>query len=437
MKKAKSVSPRLDRAAVLARSETLGATQRLEEAERLLARFPKDAECVFRRGALLMTLERWAEAEACFRGVLTAVTGHFDSITGLAGALVEQGRPAEALPFLDHAVQTKPDAARLHYFRGVALEETGWSAEGRMEMTTARRMLIAQAERRDLMPREVYVQVSRRCNLRCAMCGHEAWKETSGFMEDALFDRILEQCATHKIPRINILAAQGEPMLHPGIFEMLDKAVAGGFDVHIVTNGTPFTPERIERLAKMGLASIQFSFAGWDKDSYEKTYIGSKFERTLANLTAMQAAVRGTKTDFFVKAVVASNDWANVCRRTRTFLNEQGIDKVFAVLANNFGGTVACGRFNEQHGVWSLKNLDHHRRMPCRVFLSAVGILCDGAVTACACYDSNAVLKIGDITRQGLDEIRHGEAFRRILEGFRKGDMAGVPMCSTCDDAFG
>jgi sulfatase maturation enzyme AslB (radical SAM superfamily) len=424
-------------AQVLTQSQTLAASQRLEEAERLLAGHPDHLECVFRRGAVLLTLERWAEAESCFRRVLAAAPNHPDSAMGLAGALVEQGRPMEALPLLNAAKRANPQSGRIRYFRGIALEELGRGAEGLEEVATARSLLIGQVERRDLMPSEVFVQVSRRCNLRCAMCGHEVWQSNSGFIEEPIFTRVLDQCRENGIKKVNILSGQGEPMLHPRIFEMLERAVGDGFDVHIVTNGTPLTPERARRLGQLGLGSIQFSFAGWDKESYESVYIGSKFERTLENLRNLQEAVRGTRTDFFVKAVVADRNWAEVSRKTRDFLTGQGIEKVFTVAANNFGGTVKCGDFNQRHGVWTLKNLDHQRRMPCRIFLSAVGVYCDGTVTACGCYDSNAQLRIGHIMEQSLAEIRHGEPFQRLLEAFRSGDLTGVPMCGACDDPFG
>jgi sulfatase maturation enzyme AslB (radical SAM superfamily) len=424
-------------ARALAESERLAAAQRLEEAETLLAQFAADPECLFRRGALLLTMKRWAEAEACLRAVLAVAPGHFDTAMGLAGALVEQGKAAEALPWLDAAIRAKPDSGRVRYFRGVALDELGRTDEGRAELDAARAMLIAPLERRGNRPWEVYVQLSRRCNLRCAMCGHEVWQSNSGFMEKDVYDRVLSECAANGIRRLTVLSGQGEPLLHPRIFEMLEQAVAAGFETHIVTNGTPLNPQRCQRLAKMGLAGIQFSFAGWDAASYESVYAGAKFDKTLANLEAMQTAVRGTRTDFFVKAVVSGDDWEAVSRRTREFLQSRGIDKVFTMAANNFGGTVQVGRLDQRHGVWSLKSLAHQRRMPCRLFLTAVGVFCDGTVTACGCYDSNAELKIGHIMEQSLADIRQGEAFRRILQAFRSDDLAGVPMCGKCDDPFG
>ena len=75
--------------------------------------------------------------------------------------------------------------------------------------------------------------------------------------------------------------------------------------------------------------------------------------------------------------------------------------------------------------------------MPCRVFLTAIGVFCDGTVTACGCYDSNAELKIGHIMESTLAEIRTGEEYRRLLAAHRSGNLDGVPMCAKCDDVFG
>lgn len=423
-------------AELLDRAQRLAQVQLLDEAIALLAQSPHP-ECDFRRAGLLMLTRRWAEAEAAYRRVLAAAPNHLDTALGLSSALIEQGRAAEALPLLAAAAKARPDSGRIRYLHGVALDEAGHAAPAAAELRIARDAVIRPAEKRDLAPWEIYVQVSRRCNLRCAMCGHEVWQSNSGFMEADVFDRVLAEAKANRIDTIHILSGQGEPLLHPRIFEMLEQAVAAGMKVGIVTNGTPLTPARIDRLAGLGLAYVQFSFAGWDKDSYEGVYVGAKFERTLENLIALNAALPpGGRTNFSVKAV-AAGDWKSTLDQTKAFLSGHGIDRVYTIVANNFGGTVQCGEFHPAHGVWSLKSITHHRRMPCRVLLKAVGVFCDGTVTACACYDSNAELKIGHIMEQPLAAIRQGDKFRAIVEAFRTGDVSNVPMCGKCDDPFG
>lgn len=425
-----------DLSRLLAEAQRLAEVQRLDEAVAVLAR-SSHPECDFRRAGLLMLLKRWAEAEAAYRRLLSVAPGHPEVMLALATALIELDRPDEAVPLAAAVDKAKPGQGRVAYLLGVALDEAGRAEDAAPRLRAAREALIRPLEARAMLPWEIYVQVSRRCNLRCAMCGHEVWQSNSGFMEQPVFERVLAEAEANGIDTLHILSGQGEPLLHPRILEMLEQAVGRGFKVGIVTNGTPLTPERIERLAGLGLSYIQFSFAGWDKRSYEEVYVGAKFERTLANLKAMNAALPpGAPTAFAVKAV-AAGDWKSTLERTKGFLAAEGIERVFTITANNFGGTVQCGSFHDKHGVWSLKSIGHQRRMPCRVLLKAVGVFCDGTVTACACYDSNAELKIGHLMEQSLAEIRQGEPFRAIVEAFRCGDVSGVPMCGKCDDPFG
>ncbi|CAA7623428.1 Predicted Fe-S oxidoreductase [Candidatus Terasakiella magnetica] len=420
----------------IAKAQDLAEGQLLDEAIALLEVQDGHPECDYRRAGYLLIQGRAAEAEPLYRRILAAMPGHLDTMVGLAGCLVELGRPREALPLLQPAVLAQPQSGRIHYLAGIALDEAGLADHAKAHLAKARALVIAPAERRQLVPYEIYVQMSRRCNLRCTMCGWEIWKDNSGFMTEEVFERVMAEAKIAGITTMHILAGQGEPFLHPQAFEMLERAVAAGFEVGIVTNGTPFTPERIERLAGLGLAYLQFSFAGWDAPSYEGVYVGAKFERTLANLKAIHVALKPTRTRFAVKAV-ALGDWKESLRKTKAFLASHGIDQVWTVPANNFGGSVQCGTLSPRHGIWSLKRIDHHRLMPCRLFLKAVGVFCDGTVTACGCYDSNAQLKLGNIMEQGLAAIRQGETYGRILDGFRTGDVRDVPMCGTCDDPFG
>jgi sulfatase maturation enzyme AslB (radical SAM superfamily) len=436
MKKKRGPSAKANPEQIIARAQALAEAQDIAQAIALLAPLDGTPQADYLRAGLLLLTGHPQTAEALFRRILDTVPGHLDSMVGLAGALVAQGRAVEALPHLEIAAQYQPNSGHVAYLAGVALEEAGHIPASQAQMSKARSLVMAPAIRRQLVPYEIYVQMSRRCNLRCTMCGWEIWKDNSGFMEDAVFDRILAEAKTHSIRTIHILAGQGEPFLHPKAFEMLERAVGQGFDVGIVTNGTPFTPDKIKRLGELGLAYLQFSFAGWDAESYESVYVGAKFERTLANLKSIAQALRGTRTRFAVKAV-ALGDWQENLRKTKDFLESHGIDQVWTVPANNFGGSVKAGSLHPRHGVWTLKDIDHHRLMPCRLTLKSVGVFVDGTVTACGCYDSNAQLKIGNIMEQGLAEIRQGEAFKAILEGFTKGYVKHIPMCGQCDDPFG
>jgi MoaA/NifB/PqqE/SkfB family radical SAM enzyme/Flp pilus assembly protein TadD len=409
--------------------------ERLDQMLALLAPFDLAAAHIL-RGQALMVLGRMDEAETAFTRARDLAPNDPEASFGLASVHIEQDRPQEVLDLVEPLIATSGEHNRLIYLRAVSKGMLGREAEAETDTVKLREAMLGQLARRNNLPAEVFVQLSRRCNLRCTMCGHEVWKDLSGFMSDEVFSRVLAECETSGIRTMTILAAQGEPFLHPRAFEMMEAAVAKGLAVTVVTNGTPFTPEKIQRLARLGLANLQFSFAGWDAHSYESVYVGAKFDRAVKTLQAINMALKPTNTSFIVKAVAPDNS-EDYVTRTRAFLNGLGIDRVNTVAPNNFGGTVQLGQLWDKQGIWSYRNLAKHRRTVCRVLMRAVGIYVDGSVTACGCYDANAALRIGDIMAESLSDIRNGQRFTSILEAFRQGDVSALPLCSKCDDPFG
>lgn len=103
--------------------------------------------------------------------------------------------------------------------------------------------------------------VSRRCNLKCLRCpaGSEN-KEYPGelTMEQAV--QMLDELADYKVPQI--ILSGGEPLMHPNFFELARYARMWGLRVTLFTNGTLITQDVANRLAALGLNSVQVSFDG-------------------------------------------------------------------------------------------------------------------------------------------------------------------------------
>jgi MoaA/NifB/PqqE/SkfB family radical SAM enzyme len=81
---------------------------------------------------------------------------------------------------------------------------------------------------RNFAPEAVLIQISRRCNLRCAMCGWAVWKRNSGFMTEELYRHILAEMRVNNITQAHITNPQGEPLLHPQALEYLRIALDDG-----------------------------------------------------------------------------------------------------------------------------------------------------------------------------------------------------------------
>ena len=85
----------------------------------------------------------------------------------------------------------------------------------------------------------------------------------------------------------------GEPFLHPEMLEILEDTLAHGPGT-VLTNGTLFTPPRLERLRAMGDASryaleLRVSLDGYRAEDHDAIRGAGAFARTLEGLRQCEA----------------------------------------------------------------------------------------------------------------------------------------------------
>src|SRR5262249_36868318 len=107
------------------------------------------------------------------------------------------------------------------------------------------------------------VTITSACNLDCPICYVHNKNDGAFHMPAADFDRILEHLVRDHGGELDMLnLTGGEPTLHPGLLEFLEKARAAGVHrVTICTNGIRLLkePALLERIAALG-ARIALSF---------------------------------------------------------------------------------------------------------------------------------------------------------------------------------
>ena len=303
-----------------------------------------------------------------------------------------------------------------------------------MDLNPYNKRLLDDFYARDRRPTGVMIQVSARCNLGCKMCGYVGRTPNIGFIDPALFSQILEDCRSYGIHRITMVTAWGEPMLHPGIFELLE--LAQDFQIVLSTNVTPLNRRRIERLSTLSIALLQLSFCGFDRASYEGVYVGGNFDHVVENLRLIQQifSERSPNTTLLVNGVSLRDD-EDFVAKTVKFLKEIGFrdDQMEIKLPNNFGGLYAGSPTEPIRGLHTYKNLEGVSLDICTVLLDNPGIYIDGRVTACGCLDNSSALIIGDIRKETLREMRYGQRFEAMLQAFIAGDVSSIPLCRNCD----
>jgi len=109
-------------------------------------------------------------------------------------------------------------------------------------------------------PIEVTCELTAACNLACKYCYAEAGIAQEPELTTAEWLALLEQVASLGV--FTVFLGGGEPLLHPGFFEIASRAQKLRLTAAVSTNGTLITDEVARQLAEARVAPVQVSLDG-------------------------------------------------------------------------------------------------------------------------------------------------------------------------------
>ena len=145
------------------------------------------------------------------------------------------------------------------------------------------------------LPRLVFWEVTKGCNLRCVHCRATATELASpNDLPTALCLNIIDQIAALSNP-ILVLSG-GEPLYRSDIFQLAQYATGKGLRVALATNGTLVTREVAQKIVEAGVQRVAISLDGCNADTHD-TFRGipGSFDAAiygLRNLKALGMAVQ-------------------------------------------------------------------------------------------------------------------------------------------------
>jgi MoaA/NifB/PqqE/SkfB family radical SAM enzyme len=132
--------------------------------------------------------------------------------------------------------------------------------------------------------RFLQVEPTTRCNFRCGFCAGRHMDQTD--LEPAAFAKLLD--GLPELEHIE-LQGEGEPLLHPAFFEMASLARARGIEVSTITNGSLFSPTRIQQLLDADLTSVLVSLESPDPSEFAAIR-GGRLDKVIEGTRALVAA---------------------------------------------------------------------------------------------------------------------------------------------------
>jgi radical SAM protein with 4Fe4S-binding SPASM domain len=112
--------------------------------------------------------------------------------------------------------------------------------------------------------RYLFLEVTRRCNYACAYCGSDCapHEKSSELTSDQWIDVVRAVARDFTPSEVMIAITGGEPLIKPGIFDVMEEVHRLGFPFGMVTNGSKLDDFVAERLVRAGIGSISLSMDG-------------------------------------------------------------------------------------------------------------------------------------------------------------------------------
>jgi len=161
-------------------------------------------------------------------------------------------------------------------------------------------------------PSKLFVEVTTRCNLRCAMCLKQA--PGSGIVEGDMSDETFARLAP-AFPHLEtlILNGIGEPLLHPRLEQFAERAksaMPASGTVGFQTNGHLLTRERARSLARAGIDRVCLSSDAVSEDVFQTVRQGGTHESIEAAVASLHDAMRqeGRRMSIGVEFVVMQDN---------------------------------------------------------------------------------------------------------------------------------
>jgi MoaA/NifB/PqqE/SkfB family radical SAM enzyme len=297
--------------------------------------------------------------------------------------------------------------------------------------------------RQRALPRAIYLELTSACNLNCVMCPTQRTvvkkHKPDGFMDPALFERLVDEIAAFDRTTKVVLHKDGEPMLHPQIVEMATYAARKLDNVLLVTNGTLMTEDKARGLLESGIGSVRFSVDGLSRQTFEKIrrqdpanvyadpLVPVDYESVLANIRrfcAMKKERGVTRPNVGVRIT----DFEATRKELADYKQywEQHVDFVEVARLLSWSGQVTS------------ESSDAASRYPCMALWSQAVVNWDGRLAACCVYvdttgDGKGI--VGDVRATSLREAYFGSAIQRLRLAHLNNDLTTVaPFCTPCRD---
>lgn len=284
-------------------------------------------------------------------------------------------------------------------------------------------------------PSQIIVDATEVCNLECIHCPHPEFKRSehyaTRYLDVAIHTKMVDEVRQYGQGHTQYIryTSNGEPLVHPAIYDMLDYAVKNsGVFVTLTTNGTIMNEKRIEKLLASGLHMVDVSIDAFLPETYAKIRRGGTLETTRANvLKLMEIKKRiGAATRIVVSFVEQPQNTGEVAD-FESYWKRQGADFVVIRRLHSAAGGVSAIAMDMKQAQQSVD------RKPCLYPWERILLNPKGELAFCP-QDWSHGSVLADYRTTTIHKVWQGEAYRQLREAHLTNQYNAFPFCAQCPD---
>ncbi len=284
-------------------------------------------------------------------------------------------------------------------------------------------------------PSQIIMDVTEVCNLACVHCPHPTFKKSEHYggrhLDPELNRKMVDEVQTAGRGHTQYIryTSNGEPLVHPQIYDLLDYAVQhSGVMVTLTTNGTILHEKRIGKLLASGLHLVDISIDAFLPETYAKVRVNGNLDVTKNNVLKLLELKRqaGVATRIVVSFVTQPEN-AQEAGAFEAYWKDQGVDYVvIRRLHSNAGGVPIIA---EQLRAGQRDT----SRYPCLYPWERILLNPQGQLAFCP-QDWVHGSVVADYRETTVREVWQSELYRKLRQAHLQNDFRQHQFCGDCPD---
>jgi len=284
-------------------------------------------------------------------------------------------------------------------------------------------------------PSQILMDIAEVCNLACVHCAHPAFKASEHYggryMDPELNSKMVDEASRHGrgLTQYIRYASNGEPLVHPSAYDMLDEAVRrSGVYVTLTTNGTIMNEKRTTRLLEAGVHLIDISIDAYRPETYARIRRHGNLEVTRGNVLRLLRWIRESRARTkVVVSFVEQPDNTHEIQDFEAFWKDQGAD--FVVIRRQHSCSGAVIEIAELRRA----STGLTTRRPCLYPWERACINARGDIAFCP-SDWVHGSYVANYQTTSIRDVWQGEFYSRLREAHVKNDYSSHAFCGQCPD---